>query len=101
MLPHHNCSNIVLSKREYVGITYEKSLENTTWCELGNQTIQAKQERSESHLLGDKIRNEETIRPRTVVVVSSEPCAASEKVKLCSRSTVTQKKNKRLLANVV
>ena len=47
-----------------------KSLENTTWSELGNQTIQAKQERSESHLLGDKIRNEETIRPRAVVLVS-------------------------------
>ena len=57
----------------------------------------------ESRLLGDKKRNEETIRPRTVVLnfVSSKPCAASEKVKFGSRSTVTQKKNKRLPENVV
>ena len=48
----------------------------------------------ESHLLGDKIRNEEAIRPGAVVLLSSEPRAASEKVQLCSRYTVTQKKNK-------
>ena len=35
----------------------------------------------ESHLLGDNIRNEEAIRPRAVVLLSSEPRAASEKVK--------------------
>ena len=40
------------------------------------------------------IKNEEAIRPRTVLFLSSEPRAASEKVKLCSRPTVTQKKNK-------
>ena len=51
-----------------------------------------------SRLLGDRIRNEEAIRPRAVVLLSSEPGAASEKVKLCSRPTVTQEKNKRLLA---
>ena len=53
----------------------------------------------ESHLLGDKIiRHEEVIRPLAVVLLSSEPHAVSEKVKLCSRPTVTQKKNKRLLS---
>ena len=49
-------------------------------------------------MLGDKIRNEEAIRPRAVVLLSLKPGAASEKVKLCSRPTVTQGKNKRLLA---
>ena len=44
------------------------------------------------------MRNEEAIRPRAVVLLSLEPGAASEKVKLCSRPTVTQGKNKRLLA---
>ena len=51
----------------------------------------------ESRLLGDKIRNEEAIRPRVVVLLSYGPRLASKKVKLCSRPTVTQKKNKRLL----
>ena len=53
----------------------------------------------ESGLLGDKIiGNEEVIRPQAVILLSSEPHAPSEKVKLCSRPTVTQKKNKRLLS---
>ena len=52
----------------------------------------------ESRLLEDKIRNEEVIRPRAVILLSSEPCAGSEKVKSCSRPTMTQKKNKRLFA---
>ena len=34
----------------------------------------------ESRLLGDTIRNEEAIRPRAVVLLSSEPRGASEKV---------------------
>ena len=42
----------------------------------------------ESRLLGDKIRNEEAIRPQAVVLVSSEPRGASEKVELCSPPTV-------------
>ena len=41
--------------------------------------------RFEARLLGDKISNEEAIRPRTFVLLSPEPRAASEKVKLCSR----------------
>ena len=45
-------------------------------------------------MLGDTIRNEEAITPRTVVLLSSGPRAAREKEKLCSRSIVTQKKNK-------
>ena len=49
-------------------------------------------------MLGDKIRNEEAIRPRTVVLLSSQARAASEKVKVCFRPAVSQKKNKRLLA---
>ena len=49
---------------------------------------------SESRLLGEKIRNEEAIKRQAVILLSSEPCAASEKVKLCSQPTVTQKKNK-------
>ena len=49
---------------------------------------------SESRLLGEKIRNEEAIRPQAVILLSSEPCAASEKVKSCSQPTVTQKNNK-------
>ena len=48
----------------------------------------------ESHLLGDNIRHEEAVRPGAVVLLSSEPRTASEKVKLCSQYTVTQKKNK-------
>ena len=46
----------------------------------------------ESRLLGDKIRNEEAIRPRAVVLLSSEPRGASEKVELCSPPTVTPPK---------
>ena len=46
----------------------------------------------ESCLLGDRIRNEEVIRPRAVVLLSPEPCAGSEKVKSCSRPTVTPKR---------
>ena len=46
----------------------------------------------ESHLLEDNIRNEEAIRPGAVVLLSSEPRAASEKVKLCSQYSVTKKK---------
>ena len=45
----------------------------------------------ESCLLGDKIRNE-VIRPRAVVLLSPEPCEGSEKVKSCSRPTVTPKR---------
>ena len=53
----------------------------------------------ESCVLGDKIiGHEEVIRPLVVVLLSSEPHAVSEKVKLCSRPTVTQKKNERLLS---
>ena len=48
----------------------------------------------ESGLLGYKIRNEEAIRPRAVVLLSLESRAASEKVKSCFRSTVAQKKKK-------
>ena len=48
----------------------------------------------ESCLLGGKIRNKEAIRLPAVVLLSFEPRAASEKVKLGSRPTVTQKKNK-------
>ena len=51
---------------------------------------------SESCLFGDKIRNEEMIRPRAVILVSSELCTGSEKVKSCSSPIVTQRKNKRL-----
>ena len=51
----------------------------------------------ESRPLGDRIRNNEAIRPRAIVLLSSEPRAASEKVKLCSRPTVTKRKI-RLLA---
>ena len=47
-----------------------------------------------SRLLGEKIRIEEAVRPRTVVFLSSESRAASGKVKLCSQPTVTQEKNK-------
>ena len=43
----------------------------------------------ESRLLGGKITNEEAIRPRAVVLLSSEPRGASEKVELCSPPTVT------------
>ena len=46
----------------------------------------------ESRLLGDTIRNEGAIRPRAVVLLSSEPRGASEKVELCSPPTVTEKK---------
>ena len=46
----------------------------------------------ESRLLGDKIRNEEAIRPRAVVLLFSEPRGASEKVELCSPPTVTTPK---------
>ena len=46
----------------------------------------------ESRLLEDTIRNEEVIRPRAVVLLSSEPRGASEKVELCSPPTVTKKK---------
>ena len=52
----------------------------------------------ESRLLGDKIRNKEAIRRGAVFLLFSEPHAAREKVKLCCRPTVTQNKNKRLLA---
>ena len=53
----------------------------------------------ESCVLGDKIiGHEEVIRPLVVVLLSSEPHAVSEKVKLCSRPAVTQKKNKRPLS---
>ena len=40
-------------------------------------------------MLGDKIRNEEAIRPQAVVLLSSEPRVASKKVNLYSRPTVT------------
>ena len=46
----------------------------------------------ESRLLGDTIRNEEAIRPRAVVLLSSEPRGASEKVELCSLPTMTTPK---------
>ena len=46
----------------------------------------------ESRLLGDKIRNEEAIRPRAVVLLSSEPRGASEKAELCSPPTMTTPK---------
>ena len=53
----------------------------------------------ESCLLGDKIRNEHVIRPRAVILLSSEPaCAASKK--LCSRPTVAQKSNERLACSL-
>ena len=47
---------------------------------------------SESCLLGEKKRNEEAIRPQAVILLSSEPCAASKKVKLCSQPTVKERK---------
>ena len=41
-------------------------------------------------MLGDEIRSEEAIRPRAVVLLSPEPRAASEKIKLCSRPPCQQ-----------
>ena len=75
-----------------VCITSKKSIENTTWSELGNQKKNKQKKNApsslESHFLGESIRKEEAIRPRMVALLSSEPRAASGKVKLCSRPTV-------------
>ena len=62
----------LLFQTHYRIVTHPKTKENrNTFSIIG------------SRLLGDKI-NEETIRPRAVILLSSEPRALSKKVKSCS-----------------
>ena len=87
--------------KSFFGIHANKASVNTedlTGAWLNLMTNKNALKSNESCLLGDKIRNEKVIRPRSVVLLSSEPCVRSEKVKSCFRPTVTQKKNKRLFA---
>ena len=46
--------------------------------------------RVEAHLLGDKLGSGEAIRKQAIVLLSPEPRAVSEKVKLCSRPPCQQ-----------
>ena len=81
----------VITIYDIITIGYCKFVKQGAFISLTNKDALSS---VESRLLGYKIRSEEAIRPRAVVLLSSESRAASEKVKSCFRPTVTQKKKK-------